>query len=125
MRENPLIIKKPTIVNKGWGFEEQIINNDMYCSKILHFLVGTVSSLHYHIDKHETWFLANGIIKIKGINPDTAEEFELIVNTGEIIDIPRGTVHQVIAMTDADIFEVSTPDSRNDNYRIGKGDSQK
>ena len=125
MRENPLVIEIPEIVKKGWGHEVQIINTDKYCSKILHFNQGGISSFHYHIDKCETWFLAKGTIKIKSINPDSAEEYELILQEGNMIDIPRGTIHQVEAITEADIFEVSTPDNWEDNYRVMKGDSQK
>jgi quercetin dioxygenase-like cupin family protein len=106
------------------GHEIQIINTDKYCSKILHFNAGAKSSSHYHIDKYETWYIAKGEIKIFGINPDSAEEYVIIATEGTMIDIPRGIVHQVLAITDADIFEVSTPDNWEDNYRVGKGDSQ-
>lgn len=125
MRKNPLVVEKPEKVRKGWGYEIQIINTDKYCSKILHFNQGGISSLHYHIDKYETWFLAKGTIKLKGINPDSAEEYEIMVHEGEMVDILRGTIHQVEAITEADIYEVSTPDNWEDNYRVMKGDSQK
>ena len=125
MRFNPLFLQEPEIVKKGWGHEIQIINSDNYCSKILHFNKGGISSSHYHLNKSETWFLNNGSIKIIGINPDTAEEYELIVSEGYMVDIPRGIIHQIEAITDADIFEVSTPDNPEDNYRVKKGDSQK
>lgn len=125
MRENPLVVEEPQIVEKGWGHEVQIINTDKYCSKILHFNAGAVSSLHYHIDKYETWYIAKGSIRIIGINPDTAKEYTIIATEGTMVDIPRGIIHQVIAVTEADIFEVSTPDFWEDNYRVKKGDSQK
>lgn len=124
MRKNPLVVEEPEIINKGWGYEIQIINTDKYCSKILHFNAGAQSSLHYHIDKYETWYITKGSIKITGVNPDSAEEYELIVDEGKMVDIPRGTIHQVFAFTDTDIFEVSTPDFWEDNYRVKKGDSQ-
>jgi len=33
--------------------------------------------------------------------------------------------HQLICVEEGTIIEVSTPDSVEDNYRVGKGDSQK
>jgi len=125
MRENPLKIETPKFVTKGWGHEVHIVNNNMYCGKVLHFHQGTVSSLHYHINKYETWYIAKGSVKITGINPDTAEEYMLVAYEGSVIDLPRGIIHQVEALTNADIFEVSTPDTEEDNYRVRKGDSQK
>lgn len=124
MRENPLKVEKPEIVYKGWGHEIQIINTDYYCSKVLHFNQGATMSLHYHINKYETWYVSKGSIKILGVNPDTAEGYQIIAYEGSMIDIPRGIIHQVHALTDADIFEVSTPDNYEDNYRVLKGDSQ-
>jgi mannose-6-phosphate isomerase-like protein (cupin superfamily) len=125
MRKNPLIIEKPEMVKKGWGHEVQIINTDEYCGKVLHFNQGAVMSLHYHINKHETWYVFKGSIAIKGVNPDTAEDYQIIAYEGSVIDIPRGIIHQVEALTNADVFEVSTPDNWEDNYRVRKGDSQK
>jgi len=125
MRENPLVVENPEFVTKGWGHEVQIINTDKYCSKVLRFHKGGISSLHYHIDKEETWYVFKGSIKIIGVNPDTAEEYQIIAYEGSVIDIPKGMIHQVVALTDADIFEVSTPDNWEDNYRVRKGDSQK
>ena len=120
-----LHVEKPKIVEKGWGYEIHIINNGMYCGKILHFNQGSIGSLHYHIDKYETWYVSKGSVKIIGVNPDNAEGYQIVACEGNVIDVPRGVIHQVYAITDADIFEVSTPDTPEDNYRVVKGDSQK
>jgi hypothetical protein len=34
-------------------------------------------------------------------------------------------IHQLVCVEQGTIIEVSTPDSVEDNYRVGKGDSQK
>lgn len=118
-------VEKPTKVDKGWGYELHIVNNDMYCGKILHFNEGGVGSLHFHLDKQESWYILKGCIRILGINPDTAEEYQISAHEGDVINIPRGVVHQVTAVCDVDIMEVSTPDVFYDNYRVKKGDGQK
>ena len=42
------------IVNKLWGYEIWIENNEKYCGKHLHVVPGKKCSVHYHKDKKET-----------------------------------------------------------------------
>ena len=46
-------VDKSKIIEKGWGHEVHIINNTMYCGKILHFNAGGEMSMHYHINKYD------------------------------------------------------------------------
>lgn len=119
-----LIKTEATIVKKGWGHEVQIVNNAMYCGKVLHYDAGARMSMHYHIDKTETWYVAKGSIIVSGIYPNIAERYEIEAKAGDVIHINRGVIHQIFAIQESDVFEVSTPDSSDDNYRVGKGDSQ-
>jgi hypothetical protein len=48
------------IVPKGWGKEIIFVNNSEYCGKILCFYKGKKFSMHYHIQKKETWYVAKG-----------------------------------------------------------------
>ena len=43
-------------VEKVWGKEQIICNNDFYCGKILHLKKGFQCSLHRHVLKDETLF---------------------------------------------------------------------
>ena len=126
MRKKPLAVKKPKIVKKGWGHEVQIVNNDMYCGKILHFNAGGEMSTHYHMNKSETWCVLSGNFYVSGIHPDTAEEYYFTATDGDIIDISCGTIHSLRCDSEdgGDIMEVSTPDDYMDNYRVYKGDGQ-
>ena len=45
-------------VPKGWGEELIIENNEMYCGKLLIFKKGCRFSMHYHLIKDETWYVA-------------------------------------------------------------------
>jgi mannose-6-phosphate isomerase-like protein (cupin superfamily) len=112
-------------VKKGWGYELHIVNNDKYCGKILHFDTGCKMSTHYHLNKHETWYILNGVFQLSGINPQTAEKYNLTIKEGDIVWIDYGVVHSVYAINGGEIFEISTPDNIEDNYRVEKGDSQK
>ena len=49
-------------VPKGWGFERWIVNNDLYCGKLLFFAKGKRCSFHYHKKKTETFYVQSGRI---------------------------------------------------------------
>lgn len=112
----------PKIVEKGWGHEKVIYNGNTYCGKILHFEKGKKFSLHYHLEKHESWYVMKGKFKFKYIVPKSGEILFLSLQEGDVLSIPQGVPHQLLALEEGDIFEVSTPHKDSDSYRIEKGD---
>lgn len=119
-----LVVQLPKKVEKGWGYELHIHNDDGYCSKVLHFNKGAKFSMHYHVEKRESFYVANGKLKLITIDPDTAQVLECVVEQGHVIEVYRGIPHQLFAIEESDIFEASTPDKPEDSYRVWKGDSQ-
>ncbi len=111
--------------DKGWGREEWIVNNDLYCGKFLHFKKNSAGSMHFHLKKSETWFLLRGRIKLIQIDTADAEHHVMYLNAGEAVHIPNLSPHQVIAIEDSTIIEFSTPHEETDSYRVEKGDSQR
>jgi mannose-6-phosphate isomerase-like protein (cupin superfamily) len=111
-------------IPKGWGHEIIIENNERYCGKILVFKAGCKFSMHYHIIKDETWYVNSGEFIYKWIDTKTAEIYENKLNIGDVVRQRPGQPHQLIAITDGEIFEVSTTHFDEDSYRIFKGDSQ-
>jgi mannose-6-phosphate isomerase-like protein (cupin superfamily) len=113
-------------VDKGWGYEIIWATNDKYAGKILVFeKEGAKFSMHFHKDKDETWFVNAGQFKLIYCDTTTATYIEKILNEGDTWHNPPMMPHQLIAMKpNSMIFEVSTPDSVEDNYRIIPGDSQ-
>lgn len=109
---------------KAWGYELWIHNDEKYCAKILHFNKDAKFSMHFHIEKTETWYVQSGKFKLIWVDTNLAAEFEIILNVGDILEIPKGAPHQLIALESGDIFETSTQHFEYDSYRIGKGDSQ-
>jgi len=116
--------RKPVrIVPKGWGREVWLVNNDLYCGKILEILKGKRCSLHFHKLKTESFFLRTGRLKVFVKESPSAvalEEFELVA--GECMDIPRGLVHQMEALEDSELFEFSTQHFDSDSNRLVPGD---
>ena len=111
-------------VPKGWGKEVHIVNNQDYCGKLLIFEEGKKFSMHYHVDKYETWYVQKGLFLFTWIDPTNAEKKRERLGEGDIVTIYQGIAHQLEAIEDSIIFEVSTPDKVEDSYRVEKGDSQ-
>ena len=113
-------------VKKGWGYEIIWATNDKYCGKIMVFeKVGSKFSMHFHKEKDETWFINAGKFLLRWIDTEKATLNEKILVEGETWHNPPLQPHQLEAMVaNSMIFEVSSPDSVEDNYRIIPGDSQ-
>lgn len=121
---------KPTVckgctIPKGWGSELIIENNELYCGKILIFKEGCKFSMHYHLEKDETWYVNSGTFLYRWIDTDNAEVHEQKLEVGDIVRQRPGQPHQIEAITEGEIFEVSTHHEDSDSYRVWKGDSQK
>ena len=112
-------------VPKGWGEELIIENNEKYCGKLLIFKQGCKFSMHYHMIKDETWYVDKGEFLYRWIDTDTAEVHEQHLQVGDTVRQRPGQPHQLEAITEGTIFEVSTTHSDSDSYRVWKGDSQK
>jgi len=110
------------IVNKGWGKEIIFVNNDEYCGKILCFNKGKKFSMHYHLQKKETWYINKGQFILNWIDTEKGITHSEYLNIGDTITNERGEPHQMEALEDSEIFEVSTKHYDNDSYRIYKGD---
>lgn len=113
-------------VKKGWGYEIIWATNDLYCGKILVFeKAGSKFSMHFHKEKDETWFVNSGKFLLKWVDTETASLQQKVLVEGETWHNPPLMPHQLEAiLPNSMIYEVSTPDSVEDNYRIIPGDSQ-
>ena len=112
-------------VEKGWGSELIWATNDKYCGKLLNFNSGARFSMHFHAEKDETWFVLSGEFVVKVIDTANASVTEHKLGAGDTWHNPPLLPHQIICVEEGTIIEVSTPGSVEDNYRVGKGDSQK
>ena len=113
-------------VKKGWGHELIWSTNEKYTGKLLVFeREGSKFSMHFHIEKDETWYVSEGSFTLKWVDTKTAQINEKILNKGDTWRNHPTVPHQLIARSaGATIIEVSTADSIEDTYRILPGDSQ-
>ena len=116
----PVDIKPPKKVDKIWGYELWVHNDEDYCGKLLVFSKqGNKFSMHYHLKKKETWYVQEGGFEFNWIDVETAERKRKIIKEGDSVLIQRGLPHQLIALKDNSIvFEVSTEHFDEDSYRI-------
>jgi mannose-6-phosphate isomerase-like protein (cupin superfamily) len=107
------------IVEKLWGYENVIVNTDLYCGKIIHINKGHMGSFHYHAVKDETFYLQSGNVKLKYSDSDDYENSrEITLLPGDAFRIYPGLRHQIIGLQDSDIIEFSTHDKNEDSYRV-------
>ena len=117
--------RKGDIYEKAWGYELWIVNDEEYCGKLLVFEKGKKFSMHYHLIKKESWYVAEGEFEYGWINTETASHESTVLRQGDVVDLERGQPHQLRALTQgATIFEVSTKHYEEDSYRVLPGSSQ-
>ena len=119
-----MVKQSKCIVPKGWGEEIIIENNELYCGKVLVFYKGCKFSMHYHMVKDETWYVEEGSFLYRWIDTETADVHENMISEGDIVRQRPGQPHQLEAIEDGRIFEVSTHHEDSDSYRVIKGDTQ-
>jgi mannose-6-phosphate isomerase-like protein (cupin superfamily) len=111
-------------VEKGWGKEVWIENNDKYCGKLLHINKGKQCSWHYHKLKEETFYLQQGrILLLYGWDDDIAKADKLILHSGDSFHVPIGLKHRMKGLLKTNVLiEFSTHHEDSDSYRIIPGD---
>ena len=116
-------MKKPKKVNKRWGHELWLANNkeDNYCGKILFIKERSSTSMHFHVNKHETFYVLEGMLKVEVVDTNTASTEEHIVIQGDTFEVDRAVPHKLIAMHGSVKFiEISTFHEDADSYRVWK-----
>lgn len=94
-------------VEKPWGHEIWWAHNELYVGKILHVKAGHRLSLQLHREKDETIYLQRGRLLLQVEEGGAMVEHRL--EPGAAYRIRPGTRHRMIAETDCDILEASTP----------------
>ncbi|MDT8340738.1 MAG: cupin domain-containing protein [Longimicrobiales bacterium] len=102
------MIDRPRRVEKPWGHEIIWAETDRYVGKILHIRAGEALSLQYHREKDETICVLRGRMRFLA-GPSADELREYVMEADDRFHTRPGTVHRMIAITDCDILEASTP----------------
>jgi quercetin dioxygenase-like cupin family protein len=95
-------------VDKPWGHELIWAEATRYVGKILHIRAGHRLSRQYHRVKEETLLVQSGEMLLE-VGPAEACEAKTM-RAGDVFHVVPGTIHRMVAMTDVDVLEVSTPE---------------
>jgi mannose-6-phosphate isomerase len=100
---------KATRVEKPWGYELIWARTERYVGKILHIAQGHALSLQYHVKKDETVYVLKGRMRFQ-TGGEGEELKDTVLGEGEAFHITPFLRHRMIAETDCDILEASTPE---------------
>jgi oxalate decarboxylase/phosphoglucose isomerase-like protein (cupin superfamily) len=107
-------------VEKVWGSELWIINTPLYCNKMLIVKKGHHTSMHFHQEKHETMFCAEGSFRIDFIDGN-GDLVSRVLNQADSIVIPPTLAHSIHGLGEFNVlFETSTQHFDHDSVRVGK-----
>ena len=95
-------------VEKPWGHEEIWAETDAYVGKVLFIREGHRLSLQHHEVKEETVRVSSGTMELE--LEDEAGTLQChVMEAGDARDILPRRRHRMIAVTDCEVYEVSTP----------------
>lgn len=106
------------IVEKAWGYERIIENNEMYCMKYIvcwDNIWSSAGKFHYHKIKDETFLVIAGTVFLDVFVYPNVKEF--ILTAGDYLRIKPRTPHRFRSRYGI-FVEASTHDSPEDTYRI-------
>ncbi len=108
----------PQKIEKNWGYELLIDNNDKYCGKILHYNYQNFkSSAHFHYEKSESMLCKFGSFAFWYWD-DKGNKQMKIMKPGDCVRINAGRMHQLESLeAHSEMFETSTFHSDEDVYR--------
>jgi mannose-6-phosphate isomerase-like protein (cupin superfamily) len=98
-----------TKVDKPWGWEVRWAITDRYLGKILHVNAGESLSLQYHERKDECQLVVTGELDFE-LGPSERELRRHRLRPGDTVHITPGMRHRITAVSDVEIFEVSSPE---------------
>ena len=100
---------KTVRVEKPWGHELIWACTEKYVGKILHIKQGHALSLQYHLKKDETVHVLTGRMRFQ-TGGEGEQLHDRVLEAGESFHITPLLRHRMIAETDCDILEASTPE---------------
>jgi len=104
---------------KYWGRIETILSDEVAAKRIF-VRKGGQSSLEYHVEKSESYYIHSGLLRV-GLRIGRAENRSIVMMAGHSYDVPPGVMHMRMGLEDTVILEVSTRDSDSDSYLVEDG----
>lgn len=124
-RSKTIILNKhkiQSIKNKYWGSILTLFNSKKLnlAAKIIYMNKNTQSSLEYHLNKSESYFILDGKLTL-GLRYGRAKQSILNLNKYNSFDMSPGIMHMRIAKLNSVIVEVSSFDDDSDSNIVEDG----
>lgn len=120
-RQNlPPILKCKERREKYWGYITTVFATEDFTLKEVFMKSGTQSSMEYHVNKDEYYYIQSGKLKI-GMRIGRAKNKSLILESGDVFHIPPGLMHMRIALEDTIVIEWSNKDDDEDSNIVEDG----
>ena len=108
----------PVKVDKRWGWELIHVNNPLYCCKTLHINSGRYTSMHFHMEKHETLMPIRGTLYIDYVNENKEVATQVVPQDQAFVMAP-GLPHSLRAGKESvTLIEASTTSHDDDSIRL-------
>ena len=125
LKKNISYIKiKKRIKNKYWGKISDLFSSDNSCAKEIFMKKNTQSSMEFHINKHESYFILEGELDI-GLRFGRAKQRVTKLKKNNIFTMLPGTMHMRMAKKDTIIIEMSNKDDDKDSIIVHDGKKYK
>ena len=125
-----ITVETAPVTEKLWGLEVECarVPDENYTAKLLMVNPGFTSSVHYHKEKHETFYVMRGnvilsmyTVSVLAGGYENAElDSETSLVSGQRVMIPPLTIHSFRATVPSIIVEGSTLHRDDDVYRYRK-----
>jgi len=119
-QELPPITAPKNNLEKYWGSITTIESTDKFVLKHIFMRKNTQSSMEYHVEKDEWYYVLSGKLKV-GMRIGRAKNKSVVMSAGDIIHIPKGLMHMRMALEDTVIVEWSDKDNDSDSNIVEDG----
>lgn len=111
-------------IKKYWGNILTLLTNKKGAVKIINMKNDTQSSMEFHINKKESYYINSGKLYL-GLRYGRAKQKIIKLNKNDIFLMQPGTMHMRMSKNDTNIIEMCTADSNNDSIIVHDGKKYK
>jgi D-lyxose ketol-isomerase len=115
-----MAVEESQTIPKLWGHEKLIVNNSLYCGKILTVIPnGMACSIHYHKIKTETFHILQGELQFEKFDLHGKLQQRTTLHPGDTLTLLPKTPHRFwVVQNICEFIEFSTHDDPADSYRL-------
>tara|TARA_A100001037_G_C15147471_1_gene637114 strand:- start:4185 stop:4907 length:723 start_codon:yes stop_codon:yes gene_type:complete len=124
MNKSNIFMKNYESKKKYWGEIVNLLNSKYGAIKIINMKKDTQSSMEFHINKKENYFIDKGQLDL-GIRYARAKNGLIKLKKNNSFLMTPGTIHMRMARQDCKIIEMSTKDSDSDSIIVHDGKNYK